>query len=142
MKATLIKIAKAIGTWFPTLFLAFVFFAAGAAKFDATSGWTKAFHTWGYPDWFLYTIGFDEILAATLLLIPRTAPIGALLIIATMLGGIGTHLSAGDRHFMRSEMGPIMFATIVLIARRAELRRLLRRDEHPKKQAALSRSAA
>lgn len=124
-KARIVRILKFIGTWAPTLFLAFIFFVQGAAKFSDTSGWTRAFHTWGYPDWFRYTVGFAEILAATLLLWWRTAPVGALLIIALMLGGIGTHVVAGDRHFFRSELGPIMFSSIVLFARRAELRRVL-----------------
>jgi uncharacterized membrane protein YphA (DoxX/SURF4 family) len=124
-KATIVRAAKFLGTWAPALFLAYIFFVQGAAKFSDTSGWARAFQHWGYPDWFRYTIGFAEILAATLLLWGRTAPVGAMLVIALMLGGVGTHVVAGDRHFMRSEMGPILFASIVLFARRAELRRVL-----------------
>jgi uncharacterized membrane protein YphA (DoxX/SURF4 family) len=122
-KATVLKVVKTVLVWLPTLFLAFVFVSQGSAKFSDTSGWARAFNHWGYPEWFRYTIGFAELLAAALLLIPRAAPMGASLIIALMLGGIGTHVAAGDAHVWRSEAGPILFATFILFMRRAELRR-------------------
>ncbi|HJQ18928.1 MAG TPA: hypothetical protein VJ867_01175 [Gemmatimonadaceae bacterium] len=52
----------------------------------------------------------------------RTAALGASIIIILMLGGIGTHVAAGDRMWWRSEAGPIVFATIVLLARYSRLR--------------------
>lgn len=121
-RGTLIKVAKTIGMWLPALFLAWVFSMQGAAKFSETSGWAVAFQAWGYADWFRYTIGFAEILAAAFLLLPRTAPLGALLIIVIMLGGIGTHIAANDRFFFRSELGPIIFSSIILLVRHRELR--------------------
>ena len=114
-------IAKEVGIWIPTLFLVFVFTMQGAAKFSDTSGWARAFRYWGYPDWFLWTIGFAELLAAALLLWRRTAALGAALIIIVMIGGIGTHVAAGDRFWFRSETMPIVLATIVLLARHSRL---------------------
>jgi uncharacterized membrane protein YphA (DoxX/SURF4 family) len=96
-------------------------FRSGVDKFSDTSGWARAFAHWGYPVWFRILIGVLEVLAAALLVWPRTAPVGAMLVVIIMLGGIGTHIAGGDRHFMRSEMGPIVFASIVLIARRKQL---------------------
>ena len=114
-RAVVIKVLKFVGTWLPTGMLVFVFTSQGLAKFDATSGWARAFEVWGYPEWFRQLIGVQELLAAALLVWPRTAPIGAALVIITMLGGIGTHIAANDRWWFRSESGPILFATIVLL---------------------------
>ena len=116
-KAKVKAIAKEVGIWIPTLFLAFVFTMQGAAKFSDTSGWARAFAIWGYPDWFRWTIGFAELLAAALLLWRRTAALGAAVIIIVMIGGIGTHLAANDRFWFRSETMPIVLSTIVLLAR-------------------------
>ena len=80
-RARIRAIGIEVAIWLPTLFLAFVFFAQGAAKFSDTSGWARAFAHWGYPDWFRWTIGFAELLAAVLLLLRRTAAVGAAIII-------------------------------------------------------------
>jgi uncharacterized membrane protein YphA (DoxX/SURF4 family) len=120
------KRALAIGgwivVWLMTAMLVFAFGAQGVAKFSDTSGWVAAFAHWGYPVWFRMLIGVLEIAAAALLLWPRTAPIGAMIVIVIMIGGIGTHVAAHERHFMRSETGQIVFASVVLWARRANWR--------------------
>jgi uncharacterized membrane protein YphA (DoxX/SURF4 family) len=116
-RAKLKAIAKEAAIWVPTLFLVYVFTTQGASKFSDTSGWARAFRYWGYPDWFLWTIGFAELLAAALLLWRRTAALGAAIIVIVMLGGIGTHVAAGDRFWFRSETTPIVLATIVILAR-------------------------
>jgi len=119
------RFAKTVFVWLPALFLAFVFFLQGAAKFSDSSGWAVAFRHWGYPDWFRFTVGFVELLAGALLVLRRTAPVGALLVILLMIGGIGTHIVAGDPRKFTSELGPIVVATIVLATRRRELRQVL-----------------
>lgn len=123
-RLSLKKVAKTVGVWLPTVFLAFVFVTQGVAKFSATGGWADAFRLWGYPAWFRVIIGVMEVLAAALLLIPTTAPGGAILIVILMIGGIGTHVAAGDRQVFQAELGQIVIATIVLVLRRAELRRV------------------
>src|SRR4029079_7522669 len=88
MERTRIKaIAKEAAIWLPTLFLIVVFTMQGVAKFSDTSGWARAFQHWGYPDWFRWTIGFAELLAAAFLLWRRTAALGAAIIVILMLGG-------------------------------------------------------
>jgi len=116
-RARIKSIAKEALIWVPTLFLVFVFTMQGFAKFSDTSGWARAFQHWGYPEWFRWTIGFAELLAAAFLLWRRTAALGAALIIIVMIGGIGTHVAANDRFWFRSETMPIVLATIVLLAR-------------------------
>jgi hypothetical protein len=77
--------------WVFALFLAWVFFRQGVAKFSDTSGWARAFRVWHFPVWFRVVIGVAETNAALLLLTRRTAFAGALVIIAVMIGGMGTH---------------------------------------------------
>lgn len=118
----LIKAAKVIGTWLPAILLVLIFVPQGLAKFDDSSGWSRAFRTWGYPDWFRVTIGVLELLAAILLITGRAAAFGAIIIIVVMLGGMATHLIfEGGRH-MTSEVVPLTLATIVLVIRRRQLR--------------------
>ncbi|MFN0180181.1 MAG: DoxX family protein [Gemmatimonadales bacterium] len=57
------------------------------------------FTRWGYPDGFYRIVGLAEVIAAILLLIPRTALIGAVGVVAVMLGAVGTHLKAGEYGF-------------------------------------------
>lgn len=119
-------VVKTIFIWLFTAQLAFVFVVQGIAKFSATSGWARAFANWGYPDWFRMTVGVAEVLAGTLILWPRTAPIGALLIMCTMVGAMSTHafIDKKPREAFR-EVFPFTLATIVLVARRKELRQLM-----------------
>jgi putative oxidoreductase len=106
--------------WLMTLMLVFVFGNQGVAKFSDTSGWARAFAHWGYPVWFRLLIGVLEVLAAVLILWPRTAPIGAAIIIVVMLGGMGTHIVKDNGRHMTSEVMPIVFASVILFARRRQ----------------------
>ena len=122
---SLTRIAKVVGKWIPALLLVLIFAPQGYAKFSETSGWSKAFHAWGYPVWFRITIGVIELLAVVLLLLGRTAAVGAILIICVMLGAWGTHLAFDNGRHMTSEVVPLVLATIVLIVRRHDLRELV-----------------
>lgn len=122
---SLVRTLKVIGKWIPALLLVLIFAPQGYAKFSDTSGWAKAFDTWGYPVWFRVTIGVIELLAVGLLLWGRTAAIGAILILCVMLGAWGTHLAFDHGRHMTSEVVPLMLATIVLVARRHDLRHLV-----------------
>ena len=113
--------------WLMTLMLVFVFARAGFDKFSGTSGWARAFAHWGYPAWFRVLIGAFEVSAAALLLWPRTAPVGALIIIAVMLGGMGTHVAFDHGRHMTSELMPLVFSLVILFARREEARRVVAR---------------
>jgi putative oxidoreductase len=130
------RIARMVATWLFTLFLVMVFARQGWAKFSADSGWGRAFDHWGFPDWFRILIGVVEISAAVLLLVPRAAPIGAMLIILTMIGGIATHVTAGDAHWFRSETMPIVLASLILLLRRDRLQQLFGAVSPPPARAA------
>lgn len=127
-KKKALGVLKTIFIWLFTLQLAWVFVVQGIAKFSATSGWTRAFEHWGYPDWFRMAVGAAELLAGLLIVWPRTAPVGSLLIMCVMVGAMSTHafIDKKPREAFR-ELMPFTLATVVLVARRNELRRILDR---------------
>lgn len=104
--------------WVFALFLAWVFIRQGIAKFSDTSGWAQAFRQWHFPVWFRVCIGIAETTAAVLLLSRRTAFAGAIIIIAVMLGAMGTHIYWGRPGQVTSEILPLLLATLVAIGRR------------------------
>lgn len=111
-------VALEVLLWALSLLLISVFIRAGWAKFDDASGWARAFNNWGYPVWFRVLIGVIELAAALLLVWPRTAAYGAVLIIAVMLGGMGTHVFVENRPArVTSELGQLIFSSIVLAGR-------------------------
>ncbi len=112
------RIAIEVLLWLLAAMLIMVFARAGWDKFDATSGWARAFRFWGYPVWFRVLIGVLEIGTALLLVWPRTAAYGAAIIIVVMLGGMGTHVFVEHRPSgVTSELLQFMFASLVLIGR-------------------------
>ena len=127
-KSRAVRIGLEILLWVLCLQLVLVFARAGWAKFDPSGGWAKAFALWGYPVWFRILIGILEIAAALLLLWPRAAAYGAAIIIAVMLGGMGTHVFVEHRPSrVTSELVQLVFASIVLSGRwQARIKRLTR----------------
>lgn len=113
--------------WVFALFLVWVFFRQGFAKFSDSSGWAKAFRVWHFPVWFRVAIGVAETLAAVLLLTRRTAFAGAMIIIVVMIGAMGTHIYWGRPQQITSEILPLTLATLVAIGRRKTF--ILRRRE-------------
>jgi uncharacterized membrane protein YphA (DoxX/SURF4 family) len=117
-KSRVRRIASEALLWALSLLLITVFVRAGLSKFDDGSGWARAFRFWGYPVWFRVLIGVLEVGASALLLWPRTAAYGALVIVTVMLGGMGTHiLIEGRPGQITSELGQLVFSSIVLFGR-------------------------
>ena len=104
--------------WLPALFLVYVFLRQGAAKFDAHSGWARAFAAWHFPVWFRIAVGVAEIAAALLLLLRRTAFYGAALIAAIMIGAMLTHVYWHRPKAVTNELFPLALAAAVMIGRR------------------------
>ena len=105
MKETDIRtlIAWAIG-----LILALFFILNGWPKIAAdNSAIVERFKSWGYTSNFALTIGILEIIGGIMVLVPRVAFYGALLLSAIMVGAIYTHLSTG--------IGSPIFAIFLLI---------------------------
>ena len=119
-----------VALWVPAVFLVYVFLNQGAAKFDDTSGWAKAFRLWHFPVWFRVLIGVVEIAGALLLLTRRTAPIGALMIALVMLGGMGTHIATGRPKQVTSEVVPLVLSLIILFGRWRHTSRWVARMRH------------
>lgn len=74
---------------------------AGVAKFQGDT-WQMMFTNWGYPVWFSFVIGGLEVAGAILVLVPRLTSYAALMLIAIMLGALGTEL------FILRQVGPVM----------------------------------
>jgi uncharacterized membrane protein YphA (DoxX/SURF4 family) len=100
------------------LFLAWVFARQGIAKFSDSSGWARAFRLWHFPVWFRICVGVAETAAAVLLLSRRTASGGAMVIVAVMIGAMGTHVWWGHPGQVMNEVFSLVPATIVAVGRR------------------------
>lgn len=102
--------------------LTIVFTAAAGMKFAAMPFEVAGFERFGYPLWFMYTIGALQLLGAGLLWVRGLASVGAALLAVLMVGAVGSHWNAGDPVVMAI---PALVLLILLIglayARRAEL---------------------
>ncbi|WP_437334077.1 DoxX family protein [Sorangium sp. So ce394] len=87
--------SKKILGWTPTVLLAvFMILASGLAKFfiqdgTPTADFTKALGVWDHR----YLIGALEIIAAVLLLVPRTATLGFVMMVGVLGGATATGLT-------------------------------------------------
>jgi putative oxidoreductase len=120
-RADVLKAAKVIGPWIPATLLLLIFVPQGWSKFSDTSGWSQAFRTWGYPDWFRIGVGVAELFGCALLVTGRGAAMGALLIAGVMVGGTATHVVLDQGRHVTSEIVPIVLAMIVVVVRRQQL---------------------
>jgi putative oxidoreductase len=69
--------------------VALVYILFGTDKFGSGAGhWVQLFREIGIGDWFRYFTGAVEVLGALLVLIPRTALLGLLVLAATMCGAV------------------------------------------------------
>ena len=87
---------KVIATWILSGLIALVMIMAGGSKLSGAEEQVKGFAAMGYPTWFLYLTGVIEVVGGILLLIPRTAVFGVLLLGATMVGAVLSVLKMGD----------------------------------------------
>lgn len=78
--------------WGVRLLLALVFASAGIAKLIGAPQMVQVFDAIGVGQWFRYLTGGVEILGAVLLVVPTTGFAGSLLLFATMVGAVSTHL--------------------------------------------------
>lgn len=74
------------------LLLAAVFIAAGLAKLSGAEQMVQIFSTIGLGQWFRYFTGVVELIGAVLIVWPRFATIGAVLLATTMVCAVCTHL--------------------------------------------------
>ena len=84
--------AMNIVLWILQILGAAMFLMAGVSKLTGAEQMVGMFDAIGVGQWFRYVTGGIEVVSAILLLIPRLAGVGALLLIPTMIGAILTHL--------------------------------------------------
>jgi len=76
------------------------FLGAGGQKLAGAEGMVSEFERYGYPDWFMYFTGAVEVTGAAGLLLgffrPLLTPLAALLLTATMVGAVFTHVRLED----------------------------------------------
>lgn len=82
------------------ILLALIFLFAGIPKFSSYQH-VEGFKTYGYPQWFRIFTAFVEVITALLLLIgiwsDGLATVAGVVVVATMLGAIFTHIKMKDR---------------------------------------------
>ena len=78
--------------WGVRILLALAFGAAGAAKLAGVPQMVQVFDAVGFGQWFRIVTGVVELAGAVLLLVPATGFFGGVLLLATMVGAVATHL--------------------------------------------------
>ena len=84
--------AQNIALWTLQVLGGALFIMAGFNKLSGNEMMVGMFDAIGFGQWFRYLTGAIEVVAGILLFIPALSGVGALLLIPTMLGAIGTHL--------------------------------------------------
>ena len=72
--------------------VALVFTLTGLDKFLQSPEWDQVFKAIGWGDWFRYFTGIVEMAGGLMFLIPATTPVGAVLLVATMIGAMTFHI--------------------------------------------------
>jgi len=96
-----------IRTWVPRIAMSLFFLSFGSQKFTDRH-WIGVFATIGFGDWFRYLTGALQIAGALLLLIPRTAIIGTMVLAMTMVGAMLAWM------FFLGSPGSAVFPAIIL----------------------------
>ncbi len=104
--------AAAIATWVVAVLLCLAFLGAGTAKLTGQPMMRQEFTIFGYPPWFMYLTGLIEFVSAVLLIIPRTARIGAGALICVMVGAIFSHLTHGQAAMIGAPVVLLILAVI------------------------------
>jgi putative oxidoreductase len=87
---------KVIATWVLSGLVAAMMLTAGVPKLMGQEKAVQGFAAMGFPSWFVYLIGVMEVGGAILLLIPKTAVFGVVILGVTMIGAVGTMLKMGN----------------------------------------------
>lgn len=106
--------------WGVRILLAAAFVSAGGMKLAGVPQFVAMFDQIGLGQWFRLLTGALEVTGGVLVLIPRTAIWGALLLACVMAGAIVTHLAViGGKPLPALTL--LALAAIVLWMRRAQL---------------------
>lgn len=83
---------KTAAVWLLRVLLAVLFGIQGVVKLLGSPAWIARFSRWGYPSYFYLLVGLAELAGAVLLIAPKTAKAGAVVLITIMIGATVTHL--------------------------------------------------
>ena len=72
---------------------ALAFLAAGGAKLAGVPDMVAMFEAMGFGQWFRYFTGLYEVAGAVLLLVPRTAWVGAAMFVMQMAAAVVVHVA-------------------------------------------------
>ena len=121
-----IEKGKNIALWVLQIVTAAVFLMAGFSKLTGDPRMVEMYSSIGLGQWFRYFTGFIEVFSAILLLTATFAGLGALLLTATMIGAIITHLFViGGNPTMPFVL--LVLNLIILYGRRARTNELVQR---------------
>jgi hypothetical protein len=98
-------------------------------KFSGAEESVYIFTKVGLEPWGRYASGVAELFAAVLLLLPRTAWVGALIAAGVMLGAIGSHLT--KLGIVVKNDGGLLFALAIIVFVAACVTLLIHRREIP-----------
>ena len=94
---------------------------AGVGKLVDPDPWVTRFQErWGYPGWFALVVGTLEAGGSLALLVPRIASAGGFLVLAVMLGAVGTHLTHAELGSVPPPLTLAILALTVALLRRQE----------------------
>ncbi|CAN5651725.1 hypothetical protein BH24ACT21_BH24ACT21_16670 [soil metagenome] len=99
--------------------LGLVFLGAGGSKLAGAQQMVEMFDHFKYPRWFMYFTGAVEIVGALGVLVGILAPVlavlGGLLLAATMVGAVFTHIRVKDSVSMMVPPGILLVLSIAVI---------------------------
>ena len=96
-----------LGLWVVGVALGVVFLASGLGKLMSMPMAVELFDAFGLPRWAMLGVGWIEVTAAVLVMVPKVRFFGAFLICAVMLG-------AGLTHGITGVVLPMIFLNVAL----------------------------
>jgi uncharacterized membrane protein YphA (DoxX/SURF4 family) len=107
--------AKRITGWVLSgLIAAFLIVASGVPKFIDWEGKEAMMEKLGWDTGVMLKIGIVEVTLAILILIPRTAFVGAVLLTAYLGGAVATHVRVGEPFFFPVIIGVLVWISLGL----------------------------
>jgi putative oxidoreductase len=79
-----------------TMVLGVVMSISGITKLIGEAHQVAMFTLVGLPHWFLMLVGTFELVGGILLLVPRTTPVGSLILATIMIGALWAHVAQGE----------------------------------------------
>jgi hypothetical protein len=135
--ATITKTTKRL-SWIAQIIAAVILGQTLFFKFAGTPESIYIFERLGVEPWGRYATGMFEVVAVVLLLIPRTAGLGALMAIGLMLGALGSHVTTLGIEIQGD--GGLLFALAVTTLVAASTVAFIRRRQIPVLREVVSRT--